>query len=175
MCINCSPTPILRQNIPNGTLPETNIAPETLGLENELSFSEGLPAGAMLVFGRYWFMLIVEPLAYGQKWWEPLFHPGFPHPQTGLPWLILGRWPLGLRVGDVEPWGVCRGCYCEGCSDFLCWKRWCWCGILHFGRQCNAVFLQGKVIGSEFSTFHFENDVLMAPAIQRIFHLVQYP
>ena len=28
---------------------ETNIAPETLGLENEFSFWEGLPVGAMLV------------------------------------------------------------------------------------------------------------------------------
>ena len=34
-----------------GTLPETNIAPETLGLEEEISFWEGLLAGAMLVSG----------------------------------------------------------------------------------------------------------------------------
>ena len=56
MFINCSPTPILRHNIPNGTLPETNIAPETLGLENEFSFSEGPPAGAMLV--SFWEVLV---------------------------------------------------------------------------------------------------------------------
>ena len=32
-------------------LSETNIAPVTLGLENEFSFWEGLPVGAVLVSG----------------------------------------------------------------------------------------------------------------------------
>ena len=34
------------------TLPETNIAPETLGSQNEFPFGEGILAGAMLVSGR---------------------------------------------------------------------------------------------------------------------------
>ena len=34
------------------TLPETNVAPESLGLEDVASFWEGLLAGAMLVLGR---------------------------------------------------------------------------------------------------------------------------
>lgn len=91
-------------------------------------------------------MLIVEPLAFSQKWGEPLFI---------MDSLTLRQVYRGLFLADgllvwelrVGPWGVCRGRHCEGFSDFLCWKRWCWCGMLHFGRQCEAAFWHGKVVG----------------------------
>ncbi len=55
------------------TLPETNIAPETLGLEDESPFGKAMLPGAMLVLGS------------AKSTTQVLLAPGFSHPATWQP------------------------------------------------------------------------------------------